>query len=253
MESEALEVVENVPKLPLAAVITVAFGGFIMGCTTGYVIAKRVLEPKYAAIAEEEIAEAKEFYKRLNKVGEYATPEEASAALGVSPQLGPAADALRRYQGGDENPPEEPQAEAEIEVIVQSVFDSPELPVWNHEAEVAKRNPDKPYVAHKDEFIETELQQITLTYYAGDQALADERDDPIVDVSATVGTESLERFGHGSEDPKIVYVINEKLGLAFEVIYHEGKFAHEVLGFEHGEKLALHDRRSPRRFRVADE
>lgn len=253
METEALEVVENVPKLPLASIITVAFGGFIMGCTAGYVITKRVLEPKYAAIAEEEIAEAKEFYKRLNKVDEFATPAGAAEALGIDPKLQPAANALRRYQGGEENPPEEPSDEAEVEVVVQSVFDNDELPVWDHEAEVAERSSDRPYVAHKDEFVETELQQITLTYYAGDKALADERDEPIVDIQATVGQESLERFGHGSDDPKVVYVINEKLGIAFEILLHEGKFATEVWGFQHGEQLAMHDHRGHRRFRTTDE
>lgn len=246
---EAVEVVENIPKLPLASVIAVAVGGFIMGCTTGYVIAKRVLEPKYAALSEQEIAEAKEFYKRLNKRGEFATPEGAASEL-----LPAAADALRSYQGRDEDSEEEPETGPEVEVVIESVFNKPEFE-WDAELELARRPANRPYVVSKEEWdeLDPDLEMVTLTYYAGDEALADARDEPIANVEAVVGTDNLKRFGHGSEDPRVVYIVNNQLPMAFEVLLHDGKFAHEVLGFEHGERLALHDRRPARRMRVLDE
>lgn len=252
MEEEALEVVQDIPKLPLAAVLSVAFGGFIMGCTAGYVIAKRVLEPKYADRAEQEIAEAKEFYKRRYKTDEFATPSEAAIALGSTPIV-EAAEALRRYQGeGEEDTSEEPPEETEAQVEVVSIWAGGQLTEITEEERQA-RDAGRPYVASRDEFTEWEDQQITLTYYEGDNVLADNTDEPIVSIRETVGEDSLSHFGHGSGDPKVVYVINQPLGIAFEILKHEGSFQHEVWGLQHSEKLALRDRRPLRRMRDSDD
>jgi hypothetical protein len=90
----------------------------------------------------------------------------------------------------------------------------------------------KPYVLHKDEFLAAEpgYPQITIVFYSGDGVLADESDTPIENVDAVIGKDNLERFGVGSDDPRIVFVRNDRLGADYEVLYHETKYAEVVLG-----------------------
>jgi hypothetical protein len=54
---------------------------------------------------------------------------------------------------------------------------------------------------------------------------------PIPDVNATVGDGNLDRFGHRSKDPRVVYIRNEKLGIEYEVCKSDGSYAEEVGGF----------------------
>lgn len=79
-----------------------------------------------------------------------------------------------------------------------------------HEDEVGH-----PYVITPDAFGENPgYDRITLTYYA-DQVLADENDETIRDVEATVGVESLTHFGEYEED--VVYVKNDILRCYYEI------------------------------------
>lgn len=74
------------------------------GTAVGYFLAKRKLENRYIAISNREIAEARRFYRRLNKVDEFATPADVVDAVGLiaEPELvDKAADALLEYQGED--------------------------------------------------------------------------------------------------------------------------------------------------------
>lgn len=104
---------------------------------------------------------------------------------------------------------------------------------WDYDEEIAKRTPNKPYVIHKDEFWAEErgYEQITLCYYAGDDILADEDDTPIYDYKKIIGTELL--FGHGSTDPRVFHVRNEKNEAEYEILLHDGRFSEEVLGIEY--------------------
>ncbi len=94
-----------------------------------------------------------------------------------------------------------------------------------------KRSDKQPYVLHKDEFFADEngYSQITLTYYAGDNILVDESDVPIYNHVDVVG-DLL--FGHGSGDPKTVYIRNDKQHAEYEVLHDEGLYSQEVLGLE---------------------
>jgi hypothetical protein len=68
---------------------------------------------------------------------------------------------------------------------------------------------------------------VTLMYYAGDDILVDELDVPIYNYQKIVGEL---KFGHGSQDPNIVYVRNEKLQLEYEILNNPESFQVEVLG-----------------------
>lgn len=111
---------------------------------------------------------------------------------------------------------------------------------WNQEDEEEDRSPDAPYTIHKDEFEsnETDYRQTTLEYFSSDDILCDEKRVPIYNASHVVG--KLE-FGHGSGDPDIVFVRNEKLESEFEVVRFHTSYQAEVLGLEAEEQAEEQD------------
>lgn len=114
---------------------------------------------------------------------------------------------------------------------VNNVFtmNTEELPPWDYEEELARRKPDEPYVIHKDEFMENELDfsQETLTFYEGDEIMTDAVDQPLWGWYDMMGTL---KWGHGSEDPNVVYIRNETLHFEWEVLRHSGRYEIEVAG-----------------------
>ena len=110
-----------------------------------------------------------------------------------------------------------------------SIFSAPAQ--WDYETEFAQRSPDRPYVIHQEEYMNEEMgyRQETVTYYAGDDILADAKDTPIYNRGIRLGTLL---FGHGSNDKSVVYIRNEAEQMEWEVLRHDGSFELEVLGLE---------------------
>ncbi len=102
---------------------------------------------------------------------------------------------------------------------------------WVYENEQNTRDPEKPYVIHKDEFFsgESGFRQGQCTYYAGDNVMTNELETVVANHGPMFGDL---RWGHGSGDPTVVYIRNEKLSLEWEVILHTGHYAYEVMGLE---------------------
>lgn len=128
------------------------------------------------------------------------------------------------------------------EPVVENVWDEVDtsVPDWDWDAEKKHREAiphDTPYILHRDEFFdeETHYGQTTLTYYAGDKKLTDERDAPLYNMGDIVG--DCLRFGHGSGDPTVVYIRNNKLHAEYEVLLHEGKYDVEILGMDAEKEL----------------
>lgn len=122
---------------------------------------------------------------------------------------------------------------------------------WDYDKELMSRGTD-PYVIHVDEFVADEMgfDQRTYTYYAEDNILADDNDIPVYNHANVVGPL---RFGHGSKDPSLVYIRNEKTQSEYEIIRHTGSFAVEVRGLEiesQYEEQELRHARGPQRFRM---
>src|SRR5690606_9493676 len=92
---------------------------------------------------------------------------------------------------------------------------------WDEELERRENEPDKPYVITLEEYMagEKNYTQTALTYFDGDDVLADERDSIIEDIEATVGRENMLRFGHASNDRNLVYIRNDRIELDFEVVH----------------------------------
>lgn len=102
---------------------------------------------------------------------------------------------------------------------------------WNYEEEGKNRSPESPYILHYDEFIENELNfsQSTLTYFEGDNILCDEQDVPMYNHDEVVGEL---KFGHGSNDPNVVYIRNHHMKCEWEILYNPSSYEKEVLGLE---------------------
>ncbi len=143
--------------------------------------------------------------------------------------------------------------EKAAETIVSNVFDAVSDADWDYEAERSTRTEEEPYIIHVDEFISDEMgwdSQSTITWYEGDKILTDSHDTPIYNPEAMVGEI---RFGHGSRDPNVVYVRNEKLQAEYEILRDEGSYEDEVLGSRAQNEFEVSDLRhanSPRKFRA---
>lgn len=236
-EQVVQEVVEEVVETANtgAGKAALVIGGILIGFGAGYFFAKRQLETKYNKIAEAEIAEMRAHYLAKERATEEKKPpiDELMSDLGYKTKL--------------EGPDETVYIKVEPE-------DESQLSDWDYDAELANRSTDVPYVIHKDEYFnnETPFEQMTLTYYEGDDILADSNDTPVDDQDAMVGLGNLSRFGHGSGDPNVVYVRNHELQLEIEIVHSDGKFAEEVHGFSDDE-LKHSDRRHQRRRKYDDD
>jgi hypothetical protein len=91
------------------------------------------------------------------------------------------------------------------------------------------------------------FQKITLIYYTEDDVVVDDDDSVLNDVDSIIGNKNLQMFGHGSNDPEVVYVRNEKLSTDMEIIRREGSYQELVLGIHPQPKP------TPRKMRESDD
>lgn len=240
--------------------VGLAVGAFFLGAGIGgglvYVLAKRALETKYqkiAAAAEEEMREhytqkmvaleseaAKRPVKEIVEERGYSSPDADTSKPPMAVQPSAAVKENAKETLKDARPEaakvvKEPQEHAEVQNVFEEHGDPPGE-TWIHAEELKKRSPDRPYVIHLDERDEYEdYQPVSLTYFEGDDVVADGRDDVIgpEDRERLLGEKNLERFGHGSQDPNVVYIRNDKLELVYEVVKSPNSYAEEVAGFRH--------------------
>lgn len=116
---------------------------------------------------------------------------------------------------------------------------------WDQVAEEQDRGPDAPYTIHLEEWHanETNFDQQDLRYFAGDNVLVDGQDVPIYNFETLVG--KLE-FGHGSGDPDLVFVRNEKARGEYQITRVHHSFQTEILGIEAEEDAEAEDIRHSR-------
>lgn len=216
------------------------------------------LEEKYQLISDEEIAEAKLYYSRLYKEGEYADPEALLAAkhAGVAQKLieGLGYRSSEPTPTASEDVPlsgeevvsavEESLAEAEERVrnIFRDGHPADEQPEEGHSGEetgkeIAAPHSKAPYIISNEEFARNELdyENIILEYFEADDTLLDERKIPVDDQERMVGENALEQFGFKSKDANLVYVRNEDLGIDFEIQRSSGSYEEQMVGFKHSD------------------
>lgn len=134
-----------------------------------------------------------------------------------------------------------PDTESEID----NVFENP-VGEWDYDAEIAQRGPRDPFVIHADEYHgeESGFRQSQLTYYAGDDVMTDEDDQPVFNFEDITGPLM---WGHGSNDQDLFYVRNPRLEAEYEITRSYDAYAHAILGIEAEAAASAEDVRHSRR------
>lgn len=237
-------------KLPIGVGVVSFVVGVGVGLGVNYIRDRRkyVIEPfsnKLPSITKHNIDDVKEFVaserERLIQTADDAVqngsetgkPEETTGPIEDVTQPDHPVDVGRQFIEKKLEEPVviTPQAEEiESEPIARSIFAGTDSE-WDYEKELQTRTSSEPYVLHKDEFYANELDyvQVTLTYYNGDDILVDEDDTPVYNYHQVVGQT---KFGHGSGDPNVVYVRNDKRKAEYEILFDPGMYSKEVLGLD---------------------
>lgn len=246
------EVVNSMNKVKLQFGLLGAAIGTAAGAVIGFVIAHRKAETKFNQIAEQEIEQMRAHYeeKRRALEAEVLKPkleeiiEERGYSVDPPMVVTPPTAIVEAAQEAVDNEEDENEDEVVDAVIIEdpvadaiverNVFKQvQEESDWDEHEERRKRSPLRPFVIHVDEREDGAFPTATYTYYEGDDVLCDEQDQPVEDRERLVGEQNLERFGHGSNDPDIVYIRNPPLEMDIEVIKSPNTFAEEVHGFSH--------------------
>lgn len=243
--------------------------GMVLGFAGGYFFLNKRLRTKYEELLNEETQQMRELYyakmraldgedqKSQHKAEEIAEREGYSRRDGDG---GP----VPYHKVGEEREveaPETPEPEVVNNLEENRVEGDDLLPLnadWDYEKELKNRDPNAPYVIHRDEYDEgpgpgpegniREFEKHHLVYFAGDDVLSDERDKVLDDKDGVVGIENLARFGQGSGDQDTVYIRNEKFEVDIELTRSDGNYATEVHGFKDDEiRHSSMRRRLPRR------
>ena len=155
---------------------------FSLGAAAGSLITWRVLKPKYEQLAQKDVNDVKEYYKKL-----YSNDSVAFDPIVDEKLIAEATET--------------------VEKLGYSTFTKEKKGV-----DSVDEKPLSPYVISPDEFDEVGYETSTLTYYA-DGVLVDEADNVIGDVDGLVGLDSLETFGRYEDDA--VHVRNDDLHTDF--------------------------------------
>lgn len=122
----------------------------------------------------------------------------------------------------------------------QSIWETPqpsdeELRQDQWEADqIAMRDSMTPYWITVEDYANGSkgFDQMTLTYYEGDNTLCNEKEEMIDDIDGVIGEINLNYFGRGCKEEHLVYVRNEVISTDFEIIRVEGYYAALVLGLD---------------------
>ena len=278
---DAVEAVPRIVKNNPVVIIGAAVAGLGVGVAIATLIINKRLKTKYELIAEEEIAEAKHFYSQKYKDGEYSDPSElakkykkdendeeddAESDKLSNEMVRAAADIAREQKYVSYNNPESVEEEVaahleqasekkavseEVQVTVtRNVFQNRESSDdFDIHPELDKQKRGKAYIVEEEQFLENEDEYVTssLTWFEGDQTLADDQERIVPDITRIIGGPENLRFGYGTDSPDEVYIFNDKLKAGYNVVRSTGSYAEEVAGF-----IQHDDRRPLRKFRPED-
>lgn len=233
--------------------VKIAFAGMgaAFGAATGafiaYNIAYKRAETKFNEIAQNEISEMKAHYiaKTEATMGRITKPELNTIVTDLGYRSSEeekeiaSEEVLQLAAEMDNNSRDPVQSFRNVfEENTKERINELTPDVWDYAVEVRNRSSHTPYVIHADEHEQNEkdYDQTELTYYEGDDILANERDEIIEDQDMMVGLGNLTKFGHGSNDPNIVYIRNDQLELDIEMCRSSGSYAEEVHGISHSDE-----------------
>lgn len=160
---------------------------FVMGAGVGSVLTWKLIRDRYEQLVQEEIASVKEVFSRREQ-----KPNEENNDI------------------QDETNDEKPLREVYNEIIQDRDYTS------YSEKKEKITTVDKPYVITPEEAGMLDGYELFSLKYYSDGVLVDDNDEPIDDVDATVGLDSLETFGQYEDDA--VYVRNDARKCDFEIL-----------------------------------
>lgn len=220
---------------------TVGVISFISGVTLGYILGQRRKEKVEVTENIEALSfQVHEGFKKLGEQIEERNTEEGFKAEENDQRMKHKIQELSRVIKKVKNEKEPADEPAEI----TNIFIRDEDVGWDWEEELAKRNPNHPYIITVDEFEDMRKEenqhwgQETVTYYSRDDILTDSHDSPVYNYRNIVG---ILDFGHGSGDPSICYTRNEERQCDYEVLLHEEYYQEEVLGAQIDEQMKKKD------------
>lgn len=265
----AEKVVQNMNGLKVGFFALGLAAGAAAGGFAAFRIAYSRAETKYSQIAADEVETMREHYTQkllalettngkadldeLVREKGYlrpADPETGQPPMAVTPPdaVVEAARDVAEVEAVEAAQEEsEPNVETDpTRLTVDVEDDQPPEDNWDWHKERSRRSPMAPYVIHVDERQEYDsYDDVTFTYYEGDDVLCNERDDALGkdEREKLIGEANLDKFGHGSGDANIVYIRNDTLEMDFEVTRSPNSFAEEVHGFDPPEIRHSHRRR----------
>lgn len=159
---------------------------FAVGAVAGGAATLKYANDKYEKIANEEIAQMREYWEKKE--------EETIKTRGV-------------VKSEDEDEEELPN--------------TPYKGYDEEEEDVEKMY--KPEVVAPEETWEKDYPTISLTYYEGDQTLTDDQDKIITNVAELVGEDFASHFGEYEDDS--VFIRNDKIGVYYEILRDYGSYS----------------------------
>lgn len=168
---------------------------FTLGAAVGSLVTWKLVKTKYEQIANEDIADVKEYY-------------------------------AAKY-GENSKETDEPEAEEDEEDEEDEEFDDYEAELKTNgytsaATEGVKAVAKQPYVIAPEDFGDCGYDMETLYYYA-DGVLTDDQGNQIEDVDNVVGKSSLNHFGEYEDDS--VHVRNERYKTDYEILRDEEKYS----------------------------
>jgi hypothetical protein len=226
---EAAEVTRRINPRSIGLVLGGVGIGVAVGFFFGYRYNREKIRAEAFAKSEEEVEKIRELYRDRAKV---VVPEKPSVEQVVEE---------RGYLDPERERPlptpvpfvSEPDT-TEPPIVVDPDRQVPEF-IWNYPHELARRSPDRPYVIHQEEFQEegSQFNHVTYTYFAEDGFVMNDEDQQLfTDVDARVGLHNLVRFGHGTDDPDIVFIRNHELNIEIELARTYNSYQRDIEGLE---------------------
>jgi hypothetical protein len=117
----------------------------------------------------------------------------------------------------------EPEEPARFHLL-QNLYET-----WDYEREKLNRHSGNPYFIHQEEFEadEEDLEQLSLTYYEGDDTMCDPLDVPIYNYRDILGEL---RFGYGTDDEAFCYKRAPGMGAEYSIEKDPRSYAEAVHG-----------------------
>lgn len=175
---------------------------FVIGAGIGSIVTWKFVKKKYEQIADDEIAEMREYYKGGSEYSESKDQDEP-----VENEKMPVSKADLEQTTTDE------EKIQYSDIVKKQGYADNETTEKGGDSQLKK---DKPYVIPPEDFGEVEEYDTeSLTYYE-DGVLADNNDEIIDNVDELIGEESLTHFGEYEDDS--VFVRNDALKCDYEIL-----------------------------------